>query len=521
MKTRFIKMMSVLLTILMLGTVVSAAYAAGPALAGADAASVEIADAAGLAALAANPAGYDGLEIVLSADINLSEITDYVPIGTQEAPFKGKFDGCGHTIIGGSGFNVYFLKKDNTADYGGLFGYASGAEIKNVTLSQVAVSCNAYAGCLLGYGEDTTISNVIVKESSSVEANENAGGIVGYLNGGEIADCRNYSSASTAVKVFSGDNAGGIVGKAVDAQILRCVNKGVVFSQFANCGGIVGSIKGTVSHCLNTGNVTSTFADEEELAPSACVAGIAGEGVDSSEVTFCGNTGKITSTSLDCYGTVGYGPETVVSDCYSAGVLDMDWEHYLEEEIVKEETNCVIAVDETSAEALKEEAAYDGWDFENTWLAPTNAHNYPYPTLADCNFHEMEKTVTRPVSCTENEKIRYSCMCGYEYYEEVGEALGHKMEWITTHKPTCVDEGEKVQQCTRLGCGYTDESTRTVIPATGEHVDDNNDNACDVCGTVINEPEQEQEVKKSFFQKIIDFFKRIIEWIKNLFKRDK
>ena len=42
----------------------------------------------------------EGKEIILLNDIEVDSTEEWVPIGTKEAPFKGAFDGAGHTISG-------------------------------------------------------------------------------------------------------------------------------------------------------------------------------------------------------------------------------------------------------------------------------------------------------------------------------------------------------------------------------------------------------------------------------------
>ena len=516
MKTRFLKIVSVILTVLMISGMVPAAFAADGAPAGTESDPIVISDAAGLAALADDPAAYDGKYITLSADINLADLASYTPIGTEAVPFKGIFDGCGYTVSGAS--TGTYLTKSNSAVCCGLFGYAVGAEIRNVKLMNLHIQCKANAGIALGYGVETTVSNVEICDSAcSVQTYNNAGGIVGYLESGTVQDCKNNSASSpAAVKTLRGNNAGGIVGCAVSSQILRCINGAKVQTKYQNCAGIVGSLSGTVSHCINKADITSTYQASSANDYAQC-AGIVGFADGETDVSCCGNGGSVTASQNTCSGVVGYGPAASVSFCYNAGTLTRGMSLVNR---IGSETDC-ISSDDSPADDMTDVAVYAGWDFDNMWLAPSDdIHGYPYPTLKDCNFHTIELTADRPATCTKAEMKTYACMCGYEYSEEGEPALGHQMTTITVSKATCVDDGETVQICNRPGCGYTDESTRTVVPATGEHVDADNNNECDVCGATIKEPEQEPE-KKSFFQKIIDFFKRIFDWIRNLFTRNK
>ena len=82
-------------------------------------------------------------------DLDLSGI-NWDPIGTGGAGdnkyFKGVFDGNGHTIK-----NLTINRPDE--DTVGLFGsISSGAEIKNLGLTDVDVIGNDYVGGLVGFG---------------------------------------------------------------------------------------------------------------------------------------------------------------------------------------------------------------------------------------------------------------------------------------------------------------------------------------------------------------------------------
>lgn len=120
---------------------------------------------------------FSGKTITLNADIDLSGIKDWAPIGKDaDHPFKGTFNGNRKVI---SGLTV-------TGDYAnaGLFGVVDGGTIQGVTVKNGKVT--------------------------SAAAGANVGGIVGWLKSGGV-----YSCACTAEVSGSGQNAviGGLVGK--------------------------------------------------------------------------------------------------------------------------------------------------------------------------------------------------------------------------------------------------------------------------------------------------------------------
>jgi hypothetical protein len=70
---------------------------------------------------------------MLDANIKLKK--EWIAIGDDENPFTGTFDGNGYTI---SNLKI----TDKKAKYLGLFGYAEGASIYNVTLKNVKLSAS-------------------------------------------------------------------------------------------------------------------------------------------------------------------------------------------------------------------------------------------------------------------------------------------------------------------------------------------------------------------------------------------
>ncbi len=116
---------------------------------------------------------FAGETIVLQSDINLSEEENWTPIGSEEHPFAGTFDGGGHKINN--------LKITSEAENIGLFGYSTGT-IKNIGI-----------------------------ESGKINGKTNIGAICGCSTG-LIERC--YNKASVTINTTTTDNrAGGIIGQ--------------------------------------------------------------------------------------------------------------------------------------------------------------------------------------------------------------------------------------------------------------------------------------------------------------------
>lgn len=181
---------------------------------------------------------------ILMRDLDLKN-DEWTPIGTRVHPYKGTFDGNGHTI---SNFTI-----SDEIFYAGLFGYAENAEIINLGI----VNCNinirydldskdgstVYAGCLVAWNEFGTVKNCNATGSVYVNSigkdgayNTDAyvGGLVGY-NSGTVTCCH----ASVAVNAVSLDDA--------------------------MSGGLVGSNEGVISYSFADGNVRAEARDYGNL----------------------------------------------------------------------------------------------------------------------------------------------------------------------------------------------------------------------------------------------------------------
>ena len=226
---------------------------------------------------------------ILNCDIDLTD-TDFfgVPI------FCGSFDGNGHTVSG--------LEMTADGSYQGLFRYLTGtAVVKNLTVTgsvkpggsrsyvggiagsnagQILncsfsgdVSGTDYIGGIAGINEiGGTIENAAVE--GTVHGTHFTGGIVGE-NKGQILTAVNSAAVNTTVKQNSVDisditldnltgaesaitvtDIGGIAGTS-SGTISGCVNQGDVGYQYMgyNIGGIAGSQSGYISNCVNNARI--------------------------------------------------------------------------------------------------------------------------------------------------------------------------------------------------------------------------------------------------------------------------
>ncbi|WP_255191395.1 GLUG motif-containing protein [Natronobeatus ordinarius] len=302
---------------------------------------------------------------VLTNDIDaarspyMNDHTAFAPIGDEDAPFTGSFDG--------NGYEITELTIDDPDGDGptGLFAVfddgRAGHEIHNVSLLDVDVwsnpdaEDNEHTGALVGVVEEGSISNVTV--TGNVTGGDNTGLVAGEVDGsitnvtatgnvtgdrntgvvaGEVdGDFRHVSAAGTA---SGGTQTGGAVGvlrntdaKAVSADVDVTGDRwvggavGRVFSGEATqltatgtvtgideVGGLVGAVasSGTVTDSVSTGDVSG---DSE-------VGGFAGR-VHGGEVTDSVATADVTATGNRVGGFAGRMFGGSVNNSYAQGAV--------------------------------------------------------------------------------------------------------------------------------------------------------------------------------------------------------
>ena len=157
-----------------------------------------------------NGNSYEGVYFKLDADIEYlytsTTENNYTAIGTEDNPFKGVFNGDGHTISG-----IRINKPDD--NYQGLFGYlGEGAVVENVTLADAEITARGYTGGIVGYNDRGTVSGCIssVTLVSEEENDINFGGVVGQSDGGTVSN--NFAKNVTISVSSSASFYGAVVG---------------------------------------------------------------------------------------------------------------------------------------------------------------------------------------------------------------------------------------------------------------------------------------------------------------------
>lgn len=296
---------------------------------------------------------YEGQTVELLRDIDLEGV-DWTPIGTENNPFRGRFDGNNHTI---SSFVV-----SGSNYYAALFGYVEGVAnsdykdyrdiwienelvesniieskyssvIKNLNVSSANCSSNKkYAAGLVAFANDTYIYNCSVA-NSTISTGKIAGGLIGAINGCIVKNCTTAADVSVTATSY---HAGGLIGAVnyyngsdhypsprMESTIISSTNSSTITN--ANNGGDGGAFGGIIAlfnaatdygsvvyDCENKGNITIDNSNCSSQYRSS-IGGIVGSGQGVAVLSDCKNSGSVTvvsnynssNTGADYYNKVG------------------------------------------------------------------------------------------------------------------------------------------------------------------------------------------------------------------------
>ena len=264
--------------------------------------------------------------IMLNGDIDLADFaltrsavaSNWTPVGTEEKPFTGVFDGNGHTIK-----NLALVEteaKEGKA-FIGFFGYAKDATIKNVTFENVYINIpcldidhsQGHIGAVAGSLEGTsTIENVTVKGDIKVYATQDANGasrvavVAGGNSYGDVTMKDVHVIANEGSYLIANNNVGALAGQLQGKSVFEnCSSNIDVTGTKFFAGGIIGLAAGdqTFTNCHTTGDITITAGRLGKAHDHYRVGGIAGGWADGKTkvctLTNCSYEGQISGTNAD------------------------------------------------------------------------------------------------------------------------------------------------------------------------------------------------------------------------------
>ena len=259
--------------------------------------------------------------IVLSESIDLNATraaSNWTPIGTEEKPFTGTFDGKGFTI---KNLNIVEEEAKEGKAFIGFFGYAKNATIKNVTFENVNldIPCldidhsQGHIGAVAGSLEGTsTIENVTVKGDIKVYATQSANGasrvavIAGGNSYGNVTMENVHVIANDGSYLIANNNTGALAGQLQGKSVFKncSSNINVTVNKFF-AGGIIGLAAGDqlFENCHTTGDIAVVAGRSGKAHDHYRVGGIAGGWSDGAKnvctLVNCSYTGKLTGVNSD------------------------------------------------------------------------------------------------------------------------------------------------------------------------------------------------------------------------------
>lgn len=188
---------------------------------------------------------HTGAIFVLAEDLNLSSVDNWTPIGDNNkssARFKGTFNGNGHTI---TNLRIDAPEQSNV----GLFGFATGATVKNVDLRNVSINGKDCSGGLIGQANSgCNVSNCSV--TGSVSGKSTVGGLIGrVITNNTITNC--WVDCNVSGVTFIGGISGFV---SLNTTMSKCYAEGSIYGEDEVTGGLVGIFKAgtsTMSDCFS------------------------------------------------------------------------------------------------------------------------------------------------------------------------------------------------------------------------------------------------------------------------------
>ncbi len=357
---------------------------------------------------------FSGKTIALTADIDL-ENKLWLPIGgtdgTSTYHFKGTFEGNGHLI---HNLNVW----EKGLNYMGLFGYATGATIRNLGIESGVVIGNTRAAALVARAQTGTVISGCYNKAL-VYADSYTGAFAAIISGANcvIENCYNMGEIFARAKTSS---TGGLVGylnnDAQNPKLLNCYNVG-------NYYGIIGSV-----HASATGAVMEN-----------CYSVATVRMVRVSQALSYGKSAQIGSDTLKGYASTLGAAYTTDTQSINKGYPILFWQS---------EGHCFhkynLVSDGAATHSKVCSLCGDRITENHTWDAGV---------------------VTKAATCTTPGVKTYTCtVCKTEKPEAIA-ASGHKSVADAAVAPTCTTAGKTAgAHCSICKAVLT---AQTTVPATG------------------------------------------------------
>lgn len=242
---------------------------------------------------------FEGQFVTLGADIAYSHNSqwdsensenNFTAIGGFGRPFRGTFDGQGHTV---SGIRIHKGGETDDDTNQGLFGYiGSGGTVKNIILRDALIYGYNYIGGIVGYNSGNVTGCYVVNTYINATSYKNRDIIVGYQDGGTYgrSSYRNCAIDKKGVK----DEDGIIVSPKVYVNALYALTLSTGVGLTRSGGTVLGTSGVTMYDDGATEGTTQYYIEGASVALTY-TGGTVPAGY---EVTFTATAGKIKESTL-------------------------------------------------------------------------------------------------------------------------------------------------------------------------------------------------------------------------------
>ncbi|NCP84256.1 MAG: T9SS type A sorting domain-containing protein [Bacteroidetes bacterium] len=272
------------------------------------------------------------------------------PIGSLANPFRGSFNGKGHTI---SGLFINRPAQNQVAFFGAL----GAAAVSNVRLENVSITGHSYVGGLAGeIFANSTISHVSISGTVTATGDWDVGGISSRL----IASTLHRSSNEATI---TGNNStGGLIGwNEMNSTITESWSSGNISGrQFV--GGLVG---------YNSGTITNTYAAGNVVGSLEIIGGLVGN-LDTGTISTSYSSGSVTLTNPNSTAIGG------LIGRVAATVSNSFWNTQTSGQADSNPNDGMFGI---TSESMKAQFTFTNasWNFDSIWaIRKDSAISYPY-----------------------------------------------------------------------------------------------------------------------------------------------
>lgn len=276
------------------------------------------------------------------ANIDLSHIENFKPIGQISSSFEGVYNGGGFTIS-----NLTIESGEGV----GLFGNTKNSTIKNIGLTNIDVTGSSYVGGLVGLNNNGSI----IEDSFAIGTTKGEY-TVGVLVGG------NYNGSVITNSYSEGSAKGGryVGGLAGDNRYNSSIKQSYSTAD-ATGSGRVGGLLG-----VNTGSLvenTYSTGDATNLDGEPYVGGLIGVNWKMGEVKNSYSVGTVVSNEANSH------INGLINDTEDSSSKSSYYD--------KDTSGMTEGIAAKSTSEMMNKSTYQGWDFDEVW----EINNNQYPTL--------------------------------------------------------------------------------------------------------------------------------------------